>query len=777
MVEFRNLPGVVVHKEDGNLTVLESVPGNITLIIGTAPDGPVDQIYVVRDTSTAEAIYDPNSTKEGTLLRGIYEALQSGAPYVAGYRMGAAPAVLDFLNGYTIHTRNASETVADNYKIYYDYSSGEHTLKIYNKAGELEYDSTTGLDLGNLVVYFNERLCAEDATVTVGTTTVPVVMSEVEKAIKPAITLGAGISSLGFVVDGKVIKTTAACGLKAGQIVKVANAATTVTGFYMISYVDEKTASNSYATIYISHKLVNDVWVEFAGFVAASVASSPAIVAASGGPFATTEDFPETGAINTIYTATTTGLKYIWNPNGEPAQYEETGLEVADAGSATTIQLFAKCVPANTGLNMTYMEKYEALARAYWQLEAAVLDTVVPMGVYADAPNLVPNLVTFNSAGEVNNLTLPGVSDFLGQVYPFEHNGELFFIWKTNDSTGRITPTPYSVGLDGVHAQKLISGNFVIDTVLSETANPDADIAFGEANFAHQLAEYCYGLSVNENEASGVISMMPPTNFSKPAVTRWMGSLPTYDPVDGDITVSGTGVLGWRPRVGTTMVSPGFFHTSNGLIDGTVVVDHNNNLVDIGRHISIIAMPLVIRSGYTSTTSGYVAAASTIYAGLDMSLDVKEAPTAKRIRARVSLPFLLKKTYLNDLTGAGYVVFGTTVDGSVKVIDAPTAALPTSDYTRRLTVKLSSAVVEIIRALAEPFIGGIINGEIRNALEEQSNAALKRLQEPDLGYITAGVASVRATRDMEIKGEAIMRLSLYLPGEFRKLTIYMNLAK
>jgi len=75
--EFKNLPGIYVYKDDGNLSQRETLPGGLTVILGTAPAGPTS-LYYVTSTVDAQQIYDPYNTGKGTLLKALYGALESG---------------------------------------------------------------------------------------------------------------------------------------------------------------------------------------------------------------------------------------------------------------------------------------------------------------------------------------------------------------------------------------------------------------------------------------------------------------------------------------------------------------------------------------------------------------------------------------------------------------------------------------------------------------------------------------------------------------------------
>lgn len=678
MTEYTNIPGVTVHKEDGNLLSIQSVPGDVTLIIGTSPDGPLNQVYLVQDAQEASLLFDSADTKEGDLVKRMYEAFAAGTQYIALYRIGASPAVLDFLNGFTIHTKSTDD--GSEYKVEYGFTSGQHTLKITSAATDETLYSilksatseTVLVDTGAVVVYFKEVLTTDTLVLA------PTALNAVDLNLFATPVTNATL----FSASGTTMTVVANAAYKAGGVVEVAGS-TSDNGDYLLSYADT-------VTLKISHKLVTGLWVPFTGFVGA-----------------------------------------------------------ADAD--TTIMPKTRFIAPNLGLTMTDAQKYEALANAYWELEAAKIDMLIPGTVFADS--------------------------VLEKAYQFKNDGQIFFQWTTNGTTASTMPTPYSVGLDGVHAKKLLTGTYTIESILTDVASPAADITFGQPNFAHQLAEFLHSLSVNDNEAIGVISVKGPVGYSKHQIETWIGTEPSYD-ADGAITASGTGLLGWYPMTGNVSVAAGFFDTIDGFIDGTAVVDANKRKIDIGKYLSIVASPLALTTPFNATRYIDIASSAATYAGQIMSLDVKNAPTGKVLSSKsgtIALPLGLTKENVNKLVGAGYIVFKAEENVGIKCVDAPTAALKTSDYKRLLTVRSVNATIELVRSITSPFIGNVFSGVVRSALEERVNRELLNLA--SLGYLLGGSAAIRATRDMEIKGEATMRLILQIPGELRKLTIYVSLAK
>lgn len=726
--EFNNLPGIYVSKDDGNLRIIDSIPDDVTLIVGTAPDGPFG-LYYVTDTGTAESAFDPSFTKEGTLLRGMYEAFENGASSVALYRIGSSPVALDFINGYTIVTNKASVSAGSKYKLFYtnDYnSSGIEVIRVYDAAtGTIVYDSYAEIDTGVISVYGTQFQAKATKAITIGNDVATWSSSPTFAALMDFTSADYSITdaiSADLVSSSKTF-TTASSAFKAGQVIQIDAADNDDDGYFVVNYV---TKTGSTYTVTLSKK------VSYADGVVS----------------------------------------------------EETWSGFSTTSTSDNVIIKAKYIEAKTGIGLNKNETFQELARAYWELESAKVSMVVPVGVHFNDPNVVDNEGNFldddaNYAGNPSG-------DYLGKAYEFEHNGNIFFGFKNSfsdedDVTADTLPTPYELGIDGFAAKAFLEGTHKFETAIvcaddTDISAAEDDIYWMEANFGHQLAMYLHGLSVNDNEAMGTIGMVPPSNFSKAGVSQWLGKAPQKN-TSGNITVSGSGLLGYKFRSGSVGVSQGLFATSSGYVDGTAVLDRNQQAIDIGRYIDIVGTPVLLRSVYDGTSTGYLTPGAGVYAGTLMSYPANKSTTNKSLKTKVSLPFGLSKKSQDSLVAAGYVVFGANPNGGVRVVYGSTGALPTSDYTNRMTARIVSAIVEEVRRIGYPYIGSVTSPQIMISLEEEINSALKEFQNPQNPYILGGKAKVAQSRDMAIKGEAAVQLILFVTGELKRITLYVTLSK
>jgi len=155
---YPNLPGTKVFKNDGNLAPQAGARAPRVLIVGTAGQGAGDQLTLVSTTSAAKSEFG----NEGTLIRGMWEALKTGAQEVALYRIGSTSAVLDHVgdalgvSGYRIETIAQDADAGEDYALYYEDSSDRLVIR-RNSDNLVVWDnlSTNPIDLFEVVVSGN----------------------------------------------------------------------------------------------------------------------------------------------------------------------------------------------------------------------------------------------------------------------------------------------------------------------------------------------------------------------------------------------------------------------------------------------------------------------------------------------------------------------------------------------------------------------------------------------------------------------------------------------
>jgi len=314
-----------------------------------------------------------------------------------------------------------------------------------------------------------------------------------------------------------------------------------------------------------------------------------------------------------------------------------------------------------------------------------------------------------------------------------------------------------------------------------ETSDEDG-FTYNEVNFAYRLARFCQEMTENEIAINGVIGVRPPTNhFSSAALAQWIGKSPTF--FEGDVNVNGTGLLGNKFVAGLLMednsqFDPGYKATESGeLDDEEILLDANNFEVDMGKFLSTVATWPILSNEADISGLGYINSGAAVYAGLLAGLPSWRGATAKFVGGRgIRLAMKLAKRHQDSLTKARYVVFDQRPEGVI-VVDAPSSALPTSDFTRNMTVRLVSEAVKICRDVSRPFLGDPLSGIKKAGLETALKKGLSDLQRASGGALEAFDLSLTQTKLDKIRGTAKLTLTLQVINELRKISVDVALTQ
>lgn len=152
-VQYENLAGVIVYKEDGNLKADAPTPGPRLMVVGTAGKGIGSTAYYVPSTTQAKSEFGT----DGTLLRGMWEGRAMGADDVALYRIGATAAIVTGVGdssgaiGYTLQTVEEDGDAGGNYSFYYDDTTDRLVIK-RNSDDLIVYDNDETLPINRYEV-------------------------------------------------------------------------------------------------------------------------------------------------------------------------------------------------------------------------------------------------------------------------------------------------------------------------------------------------------------------------------------------------------------------------------------------------------------------------------------------------------------------------------------------------------------------------------------------------------------------------------------------------
>lgn len=719
---FENLPGVFSEKVDGGLDIFQAQVAPQTVVLGTSAKGAANELTRVIRTADIVAQYG----LDGTLTRGMYEVKDGGASNIRVYRMGATSAKAEGVGntayaasgdpGYIIETSDKDDTAGTLYAVHFDPTTNGTAglLKVWRSSDDfLVYSNEEGSEIDTLDVVVSGSLLG-------GTTT-----------------------------DSEIGTDSAAGAIALEDIAKDSIAAYTVATDEAIAFVFDDPNSS----VTVSNQPVGNspgVAPTFAGATAAAVFATEVATAAL------------VLAAGDYHIDYTTGIISVYGDQSAPVDFTVTYYH--------TYSPFVVNTAGTDGTNPCKMEQYENLFNAYRALENERVDMVVPMDVYLDDNNVVDL-----TAGQITTLDLASIAayptagneqDVLGKVFTEEYLGETYFYWDIDDEgTANIFP---AVG--AASATTSIDGSDITDS-------------FIEVNFAYQLANFCFNMSVNNNECIGTIGALPPQSFGPRDIARWVGDLPNYTVNDDGTSVisdagdDGSGLLGNKFMSGSAGyrggdAEGGFIATDSGNLAGSELVDQNNEFVDIGKYISIVPSYVRLANQWTTNANGYLSNAAPSYAGFIMSLDSKSAPTNKVV-PRVRAIHGLNNTVLDDLAGVKYTMFAQRPKGTV-VVDAPTAARQSSDYNRLSTVRIVKESIDVVRSVADPFVGEANTAQRRAALETAVDAGLGILQRQ--GYLQDFQLTVSSTPQQQVQGDATIELVLVPAFELRQITIVVSLS-
>ena len=485
------------------------------------------------------------------------------------------------------------------------------------------------------------------------------------------------------------------------------------------------------------------------------------------------------------------GAPDLWDSIGDSSTF----VALEDVTLLSSPPAAVTFVAGTDGVDLSRMEMYQELFIAYRELMLQDFDVLAPMDIYLDDFNVVdqgnfggavvPELPLANTYPTAGAYTLPiapgdfsGDVDSLGKVYVEEYQGEFFFWWLTSE--GAFTAADIFPAVDPTGTAQDLATLKIDGTAL--TADD-----FHEVNFAYQLGRFLYEYSTNIVDATGVIGVLPPNSASLTDKARWLGKAPvvTINNQTGIGTIAdsddnGYGLLGNKFMAGRDdhragAVGGGFVARATRWLDsGEEFIDDNDIAIDLGKYLSVVADYPLLRNNFNQ--AGYIASYAASYAGLYVNRNPASAPTNKPAGGVGSIIYKINLYDLDDLVGAGFVALRQKPAGIV-VADAPTAALPNSDWSRLSTVRIVQKVIEDVRAAAEPFLGESLSQSKRAALE---NAIEQKalVENKKAGYLKDyGAFAVTQTPDQQVQGRAEAIVTLMPAFELRQLVLTVNLSK
>jgi len=265
-------------------------------------------------------------------------------------------------------------------------------------------------------------------------------------------------------------------------------------------------------------------------------------------------------------------------------------------------------IAGTDGVDGTAMDLYEALYKAYASLEASQLDLVVPMDVYMDTPNISDDpainvaysMTPFVAVGAETTLDLDHSRVNPSSVKLF-HSGtggtdpfvEISFFFNRAAGANDVDQLEFAAmtasDILHVYYEYLTVDGLLYYRTWEESGetmfewngekyrydnDDDAVYTYHEANFAWQLANFCYNLTKNDNDAIGTIGVRPFRSTALKDLANWAGFLPVYD-ANGAVTTNGDGLAGNRWMAGMLMTVNSYTFEDDDSFVGTSVTDYD----------------------------------------------------------------------------------------------------------------------------------------------------------------------------------------------------------
>jgi hypothetical protein len=483
-----------------------------------------------------------------------------------------------------------------------------------------------------------------------------------------------------------------------------------------------------------------------------------------------------------------------------------TGLQLGTGASATfanaiTVQAAAALVGATstppptltaaiTGIGLTGRQTYLAFLDAINLLQGFQVEEVVVPAATFDAPN-----VAFYSAGNTatatnNPATNPNALDWL--LIARDAYGDQTYQWasEANAWANGAQATTFPAGLTA----QTVAGTSIPITAGAVTAMPGTvatasarqALGFAEVNWGYAIASFCASISTLDKTCIGFIGTSVPATYKLVDVRRWVGFLPHYNAND-DVQNPGAGLLGIPYTVGTNASGlnalcfdyssgyrqPGFFQTENGQYDGTVMQDINQNNIDIGAYLHVVADQAIMSNGYATN---YVSNLANYVAGFCSALDEKTALTNQKVPLKQLPGLIYTPGQLDSLTQANINVLRTKGSYSnPALLHDFTCATDISDYTELLRVRIKGLVIATMLAIGDPFVGASsLDGLQLVSLKTALDNGLVALQQR--GYISNPQVTITTTAAESLIGHANLFLTFHPADELVQLSAYVGLS-
>jgi hypothetical protein len=422
-----------------------------------------------------------------------------------------------------------------------------------------------------------------------------------------------------------------------------------------------------------------------------------------------------------------------------------------------------------TGEVLPAMKRYEKLHTCFEELDLASFDYIVALNANLNEKNASESTVTFSAIDDVGQYPMVGsMNDALGYCAIVDNGDYTYtYYWSTD---GEIL----ALASDG-----------------STLASAPEGLSFKEVNFAHLVASYCYENSTDYSFVHGLVPCKVPGGTSPRVIRSYFGKAPTYslDVESGTYYIAssednGMGLLGHKFVGGHSdfnggLKHGGFFATADKSIDylspGNLLYDTNGKKIDLGKFISVVSIFGAIADTINPRRPSYLGNAAAMVAGSFINTPAPDSLINVRLPA-LAINYRTEAKVLDMGSGLG-LVMGRDDNGSAIIVDSPTFASPTSDYTRLTSIRIVSKIAKELRDAARPFIGKGLSAPKRNALEASLSEVFKaNLAGEPVQTITRGTFTIEQSAADRVVGKMTVKVSITPVFELRQIVFSVNLS-
>jgi hypothetical protein len=496
------------------------------------------------------------------------------------------------------------------------------------------------------------------------------------------------------------------------------------------------------------------------------------------------------------------GAAGSWPSNNVPGELA-LAIEEAVNGGAPNIEVIAIALKTGQALvdyikpNAPLSGRFEDLAAAYDILRNRELDVVVPVGVYID-----DNIYVTSSGSPVSTWNFgKQLADFCYQATTEENSCIGVIATRPVMSWAmRHAPAPLNASTTGFYfaGYAASSGLSTDSSILAELTTFFGQGYIQSGNFhlygnnlRSAMASVDFGTPsaklVSEWHAYHAYYNDPTQFYSAVSSGQYYNTIYS-DWLKGAADQDGKTLSNIVPSTATAVNSSYFGSWQAKNSDSNLAVDSRNGKVDAGQYLSVFSTPLraigtqtaskalSVGASVTNTSRNVDGAAS--YAGLITSLAPQSSTTNKQVGGVIQLK-LLSASQANDLVGMRHVTMYSRSTG-LTVASGVTGAHNVSkyirsDYVRLSTVRIVHATVDLIRAVANKYIGEPNNAPQMNALDAEIDQLLISMK--GSGALNAYSFSISSTPDQRVLGELDINLTLVPAFEITTINLVVSLSK